>query len=217
MALGNGTSKAQPSETPESQVKAAKLYLISQIKRLAAAANVSMSPETVSVYASELAVLNREQLDAAVSRTIREWDKASMMPPLKFILDRAGGNAKLLAEQAFELVWKLVKKNWYADGIGWVEGAEKKLTPAMQYAIRQCGGEYRMSYTIDEESFPFLRRDFLAAHERFTVEGGEQIKLTEGYAASLLDTLSGGNRRQRKSGFESLADIANRDPGKENQ
>lgn len=175
---------------PKSTGKTPKAsYVISQILKLAAAANVEIAKETQGVYAAELATLTVEQLDLAVSRTVREWDKASMMPPLAFILARAGTDAKLLAEQAWELAWKLVKRDWYADGIGWVDGAEKKLTPAMQYAIRQCGGEYRMAYEDNEESFPFMRRDFLAAHERFAREGGEQVRLSQGEAVKLLDQL----------------------------
>lgn len=158
-------------------------------------ANVAVADETVALYAAELSTLTREQLDAAIGRTIREWDKPSQMPTLAFILARAGDNTKLLAEQAWELAWKLVKRDWYSDGIGWVAGAAEKLTPAMQYAIRQCGGEYRMAYS-DEEGFPFLRRDFLLAHERFETEGGEQVRLTQGDAVRLLDQIKGGELQQ---------------------
>lgn len=162
--------------------------MLSQIQKLAAAANVAIGPETVSLYAIELATLSREQLDTAVSRTIREWDRPSQMPMIPFVLARSGADVKLLAEQAWELAWKLVKRDWYADGIGWLGGAEKKLTPAIQYAIRQCGGEHRMVYA-DEETFPFVRRDFLHAHERFVLEDGEQVRLTAGEARQFLRDL----------------------------
>ncbi len=95
------------------------------------------------------------------------------MPPLKFILDRAGESPKLLAEQAWTFVEPLVEQNWYADGLGWMNDAQKKLTPAMSYAIRSCGGESR----IATELSPFVRRDFIAAFERFNAEGGEQTRL----------------------------------------
>lgn len=180
-----------PKAKPISPGRVAKAYLLSQIQKLAAVANVAIGPETVALYAAELASLTREQLDAAVGRTIREWDKPSQMPTLAFILARSGGNAQLLAEQAWEMAWKLVKRDWYADGIGWVAGAREKLTPAMQYAIRQCGGEYRMAYS-DEKDFPFVRRDFLAAHERFALEGGEQVRLTHAEAKNFLDRIRNG-------------------------
>ena len=140
---------------------------------------MELTAGTVAVYMEKLLPLSSEQLEQATRRTIDEWGEPSKMPPLKFILERTGDNAKLLAEQAFELAWKLVKRDWYADGIGWVAGAREKLSPAMQYAIRQCGGEYRMAYA-DDEAFPFIRRDFLQAHERFTLEDGEQVRLTQG-------------------------------------
>lgn len=176
------------NQKPISPARAAKEYLLSQIRKIAAAANVGISPETVAVYAAELAKLSQTQLDSAVARTISEWPEASKLPPLKFILDRAGDNAKLLAEQAWELAWKLVKRDWYSDGIGWVNGSDKKLTAAMQYAIRACGGEYRMAYSTEEE-FPFIRKDFLVAHERFALEGGDQVRLTHAEAVGLLDKI----------------------------
>ena len=179
------------NQKPTSPGKIAKDYLLSRIRRIAAGANVELSIETVAAYAAELATLTKEQLDAAVSRTVREWDKPAMMPPVAFILARSGESPKLMAEQAWELAWKLVKKDWYADGIGWVAGAQAKLTPAIQYAIRQCGGEYRMAYS-DEEAFPFIRRDFLAAHERFALEGGEQVRLTQGEAKNVFESLKRG-------------------------
>lgn len=104
------------------------------------------------------------------------------MPPLKFILDRAGESPKLLAEQAWEFVEPLVEKNWYPDGMGWMNGAEKKLSSAMHYAIRQCGGENR----IANEASPFVRKEFIAAFERFTTEGGEQVRLSKGQAESIM-------------------------------
>lgn len=177
-----------PKAKPTSSGKTAKAYLLSQIQKLAAAANVAISVETIAVYAAELARLTREQLDRAVERTIQEWDKSSQMPTIPFIKARSGAGAKLHAEQAWELAWKLIKRDWYSDGIGWLGDAAKKLSPAMQYAIRQCGGEYKMAYS-DEEVFPFMRRDFLLAHERFESEGGEQIRLTQGEATKLLDQI----------------------------
>lgn len=175
-------------QKPISPAKLAKEYLLSQIRKLAAMANVAVPEETIAVYASELATLTREQLDMATVRTIREWEKPSQMPTLAFILDRSGIDKTLLAEQAWELAWKLVRRDWYSDGIGWVNGAEKKLTPAMQYAIRQCGGEYRMAY-CDEETFPFIRRDFLESHERFALEDGDQVRLTAGEAKAWIGQL----------------------------
>ncbi len=155
------------------------------IVKIASAANVELTEATQAIYVERLIQLTTEQVTEATRRTIEEWSESSKMPPLAFILARCGSDPKLLAEQAWELVLKLIKRDWYADGIGWVGGAEKKLTVAMQYAIRQCGGEYRMAYANDEV-FPFIRRDFLKAYERFSLEGGEQIRLTQGEARQFL-------------------------------
>ncbi len=168
-----------------------KTFCVTCITKIAAAANVELTKATIAVYLERLCVLDRAQLADATNRTITEWSEASKMPPLKFILDRCSSNPKLLAEQAWELAWKLVQRDWYADGIGWVAGAKEKLTPAMQYAIRQCGGEYRMTHA-DEEAFPFIRRDFLQAHERYLVEGGDQTRLTQAEAQNILGKLKRG-------------------------
>jgi hypothetical protein len=158
------------------------------ILKIASAATVVLTEASQATYLERLQRLTPEQMETATCLTIDEWDRPSMMPPIAFILARSGGDAKLQAEQAWELAWKLIKRDWYADGIGWVAGAQGKLTPAMQYAIRQCGGESRMAYA-DEEAFPFIRRDFIQAHERFALEDGEQVRLTHSEAAGILKEL----------------------------
>lgn len=168
--------------------------MITWLEKLAAAFRVELSKETLAAYLEVLVARSPEVLQVAFQRTITEWNEASKMPPLAFIIARCGDDPKLLAEQAWDLVWKLVKRDWYADGIGWVNGAEKKLTPAMQYAIRCCKGEYRMAYATDDE-FPFIRRDFMEAHQRFTAEGGEQARLSHAEAKGILDELLGGFKK----------------------
>jgi hypothetical protein len=153
--------------------------------------NVELPEASQAVYLERLQKLTPEQIAIATEMVIEEWDRPSQMPPLAFILARIGGDTKLQAEQAWEMAWKLVKHDWYADGIGWVNDAARKLTPAIQYAIRQCGGEYRMAYST-EEDFPFIRRDFLQAYERFAVEGGEQVRLMQGEAVKMLDRIRKG-------------------------
>lgn len=72
-------------------------YLVSKI---ATAFNVEAGEALQAIYIQELMKLEPGILDTAVARTIREWDKPSMMPPLAFILERAvaplpDGNAQL--------------------------------------------------------------------------------------------------------------------------
>lgn len=152
--------------------------------------NVPISEETQIVYLEAFLGMTDEIARLATDRTIAEWAEASKMPTIAFIKQRAGGDPKLLAEQAWE-VMQLLIGFWYADGIGWQRGTDRLLTPAMQYALRQCGGEYRMAYPTDE-SAPFIRRDFIAAHERYQTEDGAQVALTKGEASEFLKFMGGG-------------------------
>ena len=182
---------------PTSQERIAKAYLLSQISKLAAAANVAASRETIALYAQELGKLKRVELDNAIQRTILEWDKPSMLPTLPFILARKGLDPKLIAEQDFELTQKLIRRDWYAEGLGWQGKEHRFLSPAARYAIRQCGGEHRFAYA-PEDTFTFLRRDFIAAHERFQAADGKQVRLTEGEARDILGELMDGLRRLKE-------------------
>lgn len=140
-----------------------------------------LTPEKIKSYLLVLVDVPIEDLDRGLQRCSRE---CIYFPTAAEIRERCT-NFTLAAEQAWDLVEQLVRHDWYADGIDWVNGSEKKLTPAMQYAIRQCGGEYRLAY-CDETAFPFIRRDFLVAHERFNVEHGDQLQLTQGEARTML-------------------------------
>jgi hypothetical protein len=125
---------------------------------------------------------------AAVDRTIREWDRPSMMPTIAFILACSQQNAQLLAESAWETLQRLVYRDWHPD-IGWCRKVE--LDPQMEYAIRQVGGLHRI-HDCPSTSFNFLRKDFLAAHARYTAEGGAQDRLSHKQAAEILGELEQG-------------------------
>ena len=84
MAMDHGESQKRTSPA-----KTVKPYLLSQISKLAAAVNVELTKETIAVYAEVLATLSREVLESAVRRTIWEWDRPHMMPPVAFLLERA--------------------------------------------------------------------------------------------------------------------------------
>jgi hypothetical protein len=143
--------------------------------------NVELSKATLAMYMERLSSLTREQVESASRKTIDEWDQPSKMPPLKFILDRTGPSPKLLAEQAWAFVEPYVEKNWHPD-LGWAPGKDKALTPAMLYAIRQTGGLTR----IYNEASPYVRKDFIAAFERFTIETGAQMLLAASEARHRL-------------------------------
>ena len=159
--------------------------------------NVEISEASQGVYLDRLRQLSPEQMTEATRRTIDEWREPSKMPPLAFILDRAGVNPQLAAEAAWETVHRLISRHWYADGIGWTQDADKKLTPAMRYAIRQCGGEHRMAYS-EEKDFPWIRKTFLEAHTRFAVEGGQQVALSHQEAKGFLEGILGKDPKDLK-------------------
>jgi len=156
--------------------------------KIAAAASVILSEAAQAVYLEELLRLAPETLTAAAQRAIREWDKPNMMPPIAFILARAWENQQVLSEAAWETLQKLIYRDWHPD-IGWTRKTE--LDPAMEYAIRQCGGLRRI-HDCPEDSFNFLRKDFLAAHARYAVEGGSQVRLSQAQAAKMLGQIQRG-------------------------
>jgi hypothetical protein len=137
-------------------------------------------------YLEVLVELEPDALKAATKRTISEWDRPSMMPPIKFILERTGVNPTLLSEQAWDWIQVYVRKHWHVD-IGHFQGAPQ-IPPATDYAVRQVGGLARIAYRSDRDT-DFVRKGFLDAHQRFTAEDGEQLKLSHADASKLLDTL----------------------------
>lgn len=171
--------------------KPPNVYALEWVEKIAAAANVVLAEETMIVYRDVLAQIPKDQLDAAGWLTIRQWDRPHLMPPLAFILGRVAGDAQLAAEQAWVFVESHVRKHFYADGIGWLDGQAERLTPPMAYALRQIGGPYRLAYEATPEQLHFLRRDFIAAFERFVEAGGEQLALTRDEAKAWLEKLHG--------------------------
>lgn len=63
--------------------------VFSGIMKISAAFNVALGKETQVIYANELIHLSDSELENGVTSTIREWEHASKMPPLNFILERS--------------------------------------------------------------------------------------------------------------------------------
>lgn len=160
--------------------------MLGLILEIAAAATVEISEDTQAVYLRELSTLSDEALKQAARRTIREWPEASKMPPIAFILARAQQNQQVLAEAAWETLQRLIYRDWHPD-VGW-SGNKPDLEPAMEYAIRQCGGLRRI-HDVPKDNFNFLRRDFIAAHTRYSSEGGSQDRLSHKQAVEILGQL----------------------------
>jgi len=174
------------TKTPKQRAE----FLLVSIRKIAAAFNVTLSEATQSAYMEALAVLSEDQLTAATAGTVREWREASKMPTIRFILDQVPAqNAVVQSEAAWDFCERLVKRSWYADGLGWQNGAQKQLTPAMQYAIRQAGDEHRIAYVPDDER-TFVRRAFLEAFAHFSASDGAQVALSPIEAKRILADLS---------------------------
>jgi hypothetical protein len=71
-------------------------YFIGWILKIAAAMNVELAEATQAVYLERLRQLSAEQMKTAANRTIEEWNKPSMMPPLAFILERCRAYTELM-------------------------------------------------------------------------------------------------------------------------
>lgn len=153
--------------------------------RLAAAVRVELTEKTQAMYLERLIQLSHSQIETACRRVIDTWDKPSLMPPIAYIL-RFAENRELLAEQSWEFLQTYLRKHWHPD-IGPYPDAPK-LDDATQYALRQVGGMVRV-YNADSKAFGFIRKEFLESHQRFSAEGGEQVRLTEGQAKSTLGSL----------------------------
>jgi hypothetical protein len=156
--------------------------------KISAAMNADLTETAQAVYLEQLASIPEAALAEAFNRTLREWDKPSMFPLLSFIIARIPGqNPQLQAEQDWDLVQQIARHHWHPD-VGFYGGGEAKITPAIEYALRQIGGIQALFAPL-ETAAPFNRRDFLAAHQRFTAEGGAQTYLSRQLAGETLKQL----------------------------
>lgn len=176
--MGTAPTKTNSNSTS----KPHRDFVIGSILRIAAAASVTLPEATLAIYLEMLINLTPEAIKQASIRTTMEWDRPHMMPPISYILERSGQSPKLRAEQAWEAVQRFVYKNWHPD-IGFTSTA--RLDPGSDYAVRQCGGLARI-HDAAEDTFSFIRKDFLQAYERFVVEGGEQVRFSQELAVNTL-------------------------------
>ncbi len=185
------------SESPKmkSTVRTPDASYLALILKLGAAMNVELTEATQAVYLEQFRTLSLPDFQQAIARTIREWDKPHMMPPIAYVLARSGHNLELEAECAWEALQKFVYKSWHPD-IGFTSSA--RLDAHTEYAVRQCGGMRRIHDTPSKD-FSFIRRDFIAAYTRYEVEGGAQVHISEGEAKNFLKDL---NLRMLEGGMQ---------------
>lgn len=158
---------------------------------------MTLTEATQAVYLEQLQGLRVERLAEAVQRTLMEWDRPHMMPPIAFILERSGQGPKLQAEQAWDWTQNYIRRHWHID-IGPYQGAPE-IPAATDYAIRQTGGLARIAYHAEREA-DFIRKGFLEAYQRFVEEGGEQTRLSHADANRILGNL----RIAESSGYNAL-------------
>ena len=78
-------TKLATKETLRLRAKSARYW----VSMIATAFNADCGEQMQLIYINELMKLDPKLLETAANRTIREWDRPAMMPPLQFILDRA--------------------------------------------------------------------------------------------------------------------------------
>lgn len=182
-----------------------KSYLLSCLLKLAAAANVQITKATQAVYLEQLSQLTRYQIENAVQRTIMEWDKPNMMPPISFILARGAQSAGLDEETLAVQGWSGVQAEIRRVGVyrGQYNCEPHIFDAATEHAVRQVGGYIRLcNLTADNDGkdpTPFVRRDFIAAHKHFDRSNGA-VALTAGEAKALISDLTKKLGDQQKAG-----------------
>ena len=68
-------------------------FCVELILKLADATSVSLSEATIAVYMEFLGEISPDELLAAINKTIREWDRPNMMPPIAVILRTVSASA----------------------------------------------------------------------------------------------------------------------------
>lgn len=64
-------------------------FWLGWLLKIANAVTVTLTDATIEVYLDRLTQLTFAEITLAAQRTIEEWEKPCMMPPLAFILERA--------------------------------------------------------------------------------------------------------------------------------
>ncbi len=164
----------------------------------------------MEVYLERLERLSREEIAMAVRRTIDEWDKPHMMPPLAFILARTG-NGAVDDQFAAEKAWAdLPLGSWFGESLlptmcstrpknhkgriqeynGGFLVYPEPLDAATDYAVRIVGGFDRIANAGGDKELDFIRRDFLQAHKRYSETVG-LIAPSREEAKGFFDSIGG--------------------------
>lgn len=154
--------------------------------------NSEVTPERIRSYALALADIRIDRLEVG----LRECSKhCKFFPTAVEIRERTYGNLQLDAESAWEALQKIIFRDWHPD-VGWQRKVE--LPPAMEFAIDHVGG-LRKVHGCRMDDVQFLRRDFIAAHQRFQLEGGAQVRMSRELAAKVHDQIAAALAEQRKA------------------
>jgi hypothetical protein len=162
----------------------------------------AVTEEKIKAYIAVLSDISPDVLERALVRCGQECE---WFPSAVEIRQRCE-NPQLAAEQSWEFLQRVMRKNWHPD-IGFY-GDAPRLDQATEYAVRQCGGMNRINDATDKQ-FSFIRTEFLTAYGRFQEEGGEQTRISQQLAESMFQKLQDASRPalpERQETLERAAD-----------
>lgn len=85
-------------------------FWLGWLLKIANAATVTLSDAALEVYLERLTKLTFAEITQAAQRTIEEWDRPCMMPPLAFILDRTAPRETLINDSPKVFGWESAGK-----------------------------------------------------------------------------------------------------------
>lgn len=185
---------------------------------------LEVSELLAKVYAEALKHLTAQQLDAACVAVARTHQAGRLPLPGDILakVELANQDAKQLeAERAWEALQRQITMWGFDESRGWFmaryEGRKLYYAPeisdATDYALRQCGG-LRAVIDCTDKSFPFMRKDFMAAYTRYTETAGLQM-LGRIESRAILGKvrlgLPAADGRLGASGMQSIAEITQGD------
>ncbi len=164
-------------------------FFVEWMRKLGIAFNQEISEARMALYAEALMDLSPEALETAFRQCVQT---CHFFPTVADIRDQV--RKQLDATDTFnaERSWVLFKQlfsRWHPD-VGFLDNDLPELDEAGEYALRTIGGFSRFSQT-EKANENFIRKEFIAAYQRYRETGG-YLAPTREQAAALLDKLKKG-------------------------
>jgi hypothetical protein len=181
-------------------------WLAEQVTILAEAFGESMTAARLEVYATDLADLERSQLEIVFQRARRE---CRFFPKIAELREFAGRSAedhrKVEAEAAWTFVMDYLRR-WGVERLPLYQSGKRveasPLPAQIEYAVRRIGG-LRGLNQITEESRPFMFKDFCEAYKQAPIAElqapGLQEKFGQNRLLGAAKQLAAGVDRARRS------------------